>query len=342
MAATTRSTACPSRWKSSAVDGLTALGRWDRNEYGALPADVRPEDLTDAERASAGGLPHRLDPRQPLSRGACQRLVQGAPRPRRLLDRRRIPRPPHRHQPLCLGPLRQPRRRCWKRQFGDIDWSTIHDAATAKGGWPELGGDPSWGFFKLVVPNPSKNVGGLAAMIAMAGEYYDRTDISVEDVTNPEFQAWLTELMGAVTDFSSASAYTAEDFALFGYSVGDGGQLLESDLLQNMQGIVTRWEDPLRIYYPDYVTWFDFPFTRLGRPGNHRPAKERRAGVPALPALRRANSRPRWPSACAPPTPTLPWMPSRDSLFAQWQDQGVQSRRAPHLGHAQPGPRRTA
>ena len=51
------------------------------------------------------------------------------------------------------------------------------------------------------------------------------------------------------------------DFALFGYSVGDGGQLLESDLLQNMQGIVTRWEDPLQIYYPEYLTWFDFPFT---------------------------------------------------------------------------------
>ncbi|MEZ4613963.1 MAG: hypothetical protein R2867_00410 [Caldilineaceae bacterium] len=67
--------------------------------------------------------------------------------------------------------------------------------------------------------------------------------------------------METVTDISGGSAYTAEDFALFGYSVGDGGQLLESDLLQNMQGIVTRWEDPLRIYYPDYVTWFDFPFT---------------------------------------------------------------------------------
>ena len=36
--------------------------------------------------------------------------------------------------------------------------------------------------------------------------------------------------------------------------------MLESDLLQNMQGILNRWEDPLQIYYPEYVTWFDFPF----------------------------------------------------------------------------------
>ena len=64
-----------------------------------------------------------------------------------------------------------------EEHFGEINWSTIHDAATAKGGWPELGGEPGWGFFKLIVPNPNKNVGGLAAMIAMAGEYYDRTNI---------------------------------------------------------------------------------------------------------------------------------------------------------------------
>ena len=66
------------------------------------------------------------------------------------------------------------------KKFGEINWQTIHDAAIAKGGWPELGGDSGWGFFKLVVPNPRRNVGGLAAMIAAAGEYYDRTNISTE------------------------------------------------------------------------------------------------------------------------------------------------------------------
>jgi hypothetical protein len=67
--------------------------------------------------------------------------------------------------------------------------------------------------------------------------------------------------MGSVTDISGASAYTAEDFALLGYSVGDGGQLLESDLLANMAGIQTRWNDPLVVRYPKYVTRFDFPFS---------------------------------------------------------------------------------
>ena len=40
-----------------AMDGLTALGRWDRNEFGSLPADERPEDLTEEERARLADFP---------------------------------------------------------------------------------------------------------------------------------------------------------------------------------------------------------------------------------------------------------------------------------------------
>ncbi|HMN27295.1 MAG TPA: hypothetical protein PKE45_04000, partial [Caldilineaceae bacterium] len=40
-----------------AADGLTALGRWDRNEYGALPPDARPEDLTTEQKAALENFP---------------------------------------------------------------------------------------------------------------------------------------------------------------------------------------------------------------------------------------------------------------------------------------------
>ncbi len=147
-----------------------------------------------------------------------------------------------------------------EKNFGEIDWLTIHDAAIAPGGWREIGGEGEWGYFKLVVPHPRKNIGGLAAMVSAAGEYYGKPKIAVEDVTDPDFQRWLKELMGSVSDYSSLGAYPGENLALFGYSAGDGGQLLESDLLINMSGSMNRWE-PLRIYYPRYLTWFDFPFT---------------------------------------------------------------------------------
>jgi hypothetical protein len=222
------------------MDGLTALNRYDSASFDKTPTAWIPDSRYLVELANAA-YKDRL--------GRDVFLTDGE----------------YRAKPIALSlfawGLYGTRARALEQKFGQIDWKTIHDAATAPGGWPDLGGEPAWGFFKLVVPNPRKNVGGLAAMVAAAGEYYDRPNITVEDVTKPEFQKWLKELMGSVTSISGASAYTAEDFALLGYSVGDGGQMLESDLLANMAGIANRWQDPLVVRYPKYVTWFDFPFT---------------------------------------------------------------------------------
>jgi hypothetical protein len=222
------------------MDGLTALNRFDSASFEKTPTAWIPDSRYLVELANAAYKERN---------GRDVFLTDGE----------------YRAKPIALSlfawGLYGSRATALEDKFGQIDWKTIHDAAIAAGGWPELGGDPAWGFFKLVVPNPRKNVGGLAAMVAAAGEYYDKPNITVEDVTNPEFQKWLKELMGSVTAISGASAYTAEDFALLGYSVGDGGQMLESDLLANMGGIANRWQDPLAVRYPKYVTWFDFPFS---------------------------------------------------------------------------------
>jgi len=305
-----------------AIDGLTALGRWDRNEYGALEGDVTLEALTDADRAELEDFPTAWIPdSRYLVELANASYKERLGRDVFLTDGE------YRARPIAISlfawGVYESRGQVLEETYGAVDWSAIHDAATAKGGWPELGGDPQWGYFKLVVPNPNKNAGGLAAMIAMAGEYYDRTDITVGDITNPQFQAWLGELMGAVTDISGGSAYTAEDFALFGYSVGDGGQLLESDLLQNMQGIVTRWEDPLQIYYPDYVTWFDFPFTVWVGPETSALKKNAALDFQRF-LLGEEQQKAALVYGLRPANPNIGVDASPDSLFVKWADQGVQ------------------
>ncbi len=305
-----------------AMDGLSALGQWDRNEFGALETDIPPEGLTEAQKAELADFPTVWIPdSRYLVELANASYKERLGRDVFLTDGE------YRARPIAISlftwGIYESRAQALESIFDEISWTTIHDAAVAKGGWPELGGQAEWGYFKLVVPNPNKNAGGLAAMIAAAGEYYGRTDIGVEDLTNPEFQAWLEELMGAVTDFSSASAYTAEDFALFGYSVGDGGQLLESDLLQNMQGILTRWDDPLSIYYPQYVTWFDFPFTVWVGPETS--ALEKNA---ALEFQRFLLDQEQQEMALAyglrPANPNVPVDATEESLFIKWQDRGVE------------------
>ncbi|RME85117.1 MAG: hypothetical protein D6775_03645 [Caldilineae bacterium] len=311
----------PIRVEIIAMDGLTALGKYDRNEFGALEPDVDPTALSPEQEKALETFPTAWIPdSRYLPELANAAYKERLGRDVFLTDGE------YRARPLVLSlaswGIYQSRAEVLSRRFGDIDWQVIHDAATAKGGWPELGGKEEWGFFKLVVPDPRKNVGGLSAMIAAAGEYYDRPNISTADVTNPEFQAWLGELLGATTDLSGASAYTAEDFALFGYSVGDGGLLLESDLLNNMQGILNRWGEPLVIRYPKYVTWFDFPMTIWIGPETSALQKNAALDFEKFllsPEIQQEAVR----YGLRPASSEISVSAQPDSPFVRWQDQGV-------------------
>lgn len=309
----------PIRVEIIAMDGLTALGKWDRDDFGVL-GDKTPESLNAAEKAKLAQFPTAWIPdTRYLVELANASYKERLGRDVFLTDGE------YRARPIAISlfvwGVYQSRADVLKTKYGEVDWRTIHDASITKGGWPDLGGDAAWGFFKLVVPNPRKNAGGLAAMIAAAGEYYTRTTISTADVTKPEFQKWLGELMGALTDVSGASAYTAEDFALFGYSVGDGGQLLESDLLVNMQGIQTRWADPLTIIYPKYVTWFDFPFSVWVGPETS--ALEKNGALEFQKNLLSSVVQKQAIARGLRPANLEVSISESDSLFVRWQKQGV-------------------
>ena len=241
------------------MDGLIALSKWDKDAFGTLPADADPLNLTDAQKKGLENFPTAwiADSRYLVE-------LANVPYKARLGRDVFLTDGEYRARPLAISPMvwgiYNSRAEALKKKFQTINWKTIHDAAMAKGGWADLGGDPTWGFFKPVIPNPQKNIGGLEAMVSAAGEYFNNTRIDSASIGQKDFQAWLLELMKAVTGLG-VSSYTAEDFALFGYSVGDGGLLLESDLLQNMQGMQNRWADSMNIYYPEFLTWHDFPYS---------------------------------------------------------------------------------
>ncbi len=301
------------------MDGLTAMGKWDRDEFGTL-GDRSPEGLTAEERKRLSEFPTVWLPESRY----LPELVNATYKERLGRDVF-LGDGEYRARPVAVSlfswGIYSSRAQVLRARFGEITWQAIHDAATAKGGWPELGGKPEWGYFKLVVPNPRKNVAGLMAMVAAAGEYYGKTRIDVADVTNPAFQTWLGELMGAVTDFSSLGSYTVENLALFGYSMGDGGQLLESELLVNMAGILTRWEDPLEIVYPKYVTWFDFPYTIWIGP--ETTALEKNAALEFEKYLLSPEVQKRAVAQGLRPANTEVSISEPDSLFVRWKDQGA-------------------
>jgi Ca-activated chloride channel family protein len=289
----------PIRVSVTPMDGLVAKGRYDQDEMDPLPTAWIPDSRYLVELVNAV-YKERL--------GRDVFLTDGEYRARPLATS------------LLTWGIYDSRADVLEGQYNEISWSTIHDAAIAPGGWGELGGENDWGYFKLAIPSPRKNVSGLQAMVAAAGEYYGKTNIGVEDVTDPEFQAWLGEIMSSMSDLSGGT-YTAADLALFGYTTGDAGLLLESDLLVNMQGLQTRWAEPMRIVYPEYVTWFDFPFTVWMGP--ETTALEKNA---ALEFEKYLLTEPIQQGALAyglrPANPEVP-VTGQASLFDQWAEQGV-------------------
>jgi ABC-type Fe3+ transport system substrate-binding protein len=281
------------------MDGLTAKGRYERDEFSPVPTAWIPDNRYLVELVNAA-YAERL--------GRDVFLTDGEYRARPLVTS------------LLAWGIYDSRAKALETRFGNISWQTIHDAALAPGGWAELGGQTDWGFFKLAISNPRKNVSGLAAMVAAAGEYYGKTNITVDDVTNPDFQKWLGEILSSMSDLSGGT-YTVADLALFGYTTGDAGQLLESDLLVNMQGIQTRWVEPLRIVYPQYVTWFDFPFTVWMGP--ETTAQEKNAALEFQKYLLTEDvQKLALAYGLRPANPAVP-VTGQGSLFDQWASQGV-------------------
>jgi len=281
------------------MDGLVAKGRYEKDEMDPLPTAWIPDSRYLVELVN-------VVYKERLGRDVF--LTDGEYRARPLATS------------LLTWGIYDSRADVLEQKSGDISWQTIHDAAIAPGGWAELGGQHDWGYFKLAIPSPRKNVSGLQAMVAAAGEYFGKTNIGVDDVTDPGFQEWLGEIMSSMSDLSGGT-YTAADLALFGYTTGDAGLLLESDLLVNMQGLQTRWAEPMRIVYPEYVTWFDFPFTVWMGP--ETTALEKNAALAFEEFLLSEEvQRKALAYGLRPANPSVPVI-GEGSLFDQWTEQGV-------------------
>lgn len=219
------------------MDGLSALNKWAKGEFKPVPTAWMAESRAWVDQANFAALKRT---------GQDIFLAGGR----------------YRAQPVVLSPLVWG---IWRDAYNtlvkhmgtrQISWDELHKAAVI-GHWKKMGGDASRGSFKLVVAHPKRDPAGLTAMVGAAGEYYDKPGVTAKDLKNPRFLKWLSELFDTVVDFSP---FGLENMFLFGRSNGDAGQIVESYLLTNMEGLNKRWKQPLEIVYPDPIAWFDFPY----------------------------------------------------------------------------------
>ncbi len=218
------------------LDGVTALDKWARGEFEEPPTAWVAESRDWVNQANAVAS----------DRYKQDIFLAGGP---------------YRDQSVAMSPevwaVFKSRADVLQKRFGrPLDWEVAHDAATSAG-WESLGGDKSWGRFKLVIPHPKRDPAGLAAMVSAAGAYYEKPAVSTEELQNPAYLEWMKQLLDTVVDFQP---YGAENMVLYGPSAGDAGQVMENYLLLNADAIQKRWKDGLVVVYPDPVAWYDFPF----------------------------------------------------------------------------------
>lgn len=132
-------------------------------------------------------------------------------------------------------------------------------------GWAGLAGKPDWGFFKFGHTHPNQSNSGLMALVLMACDWHNSRELTMAQVLDPGFQAWLTKFEKGVAGMSRSTGSQMKDMVLKGPSAYDALCVYENvaiDYLKNAQG---RWGD-LRVTYPAVNAWNDNPAYLMDAP----------------------------------------------------------------------------
>lgn len=159
-------------------------------------------------------------------------------------------------------------------------WSNLHDALVEPRGWVGVAerngfapGSPqhqqaqAWGFVKFGHTSPLTSNSGAQALMLMAYAYHNKSGgLTVADVLDPGFQAWMVGMERAVLEFGDSTGRFMTNMVQFGPSKYDLVLVYENLAIENIEAAQGRWGQPLRIYYPPATIFSDHPYTILQGP----------------------------------------------------------------------------
>ena len=142
---------------------------------------------------------------------------------------------------------------------GTISWKSIEAAVSSNQGWPAIGGKAEWGFVKLGHTDPTQSNSGLQALLLMTMEYYGKTTgLTVADVLDPGYQAFIAGTEKGVAKFEASTGTFMTDMVRFGPSKYDIAAVYEGIAISQIENAQGRWGN-LRVYYPATTIWSDHP-----------------------------------------------------------------------------------
>ena len=169
--------------------------------------------------------------------------------------------------PLALTPMVfvmwEERATVFNQKFGKVDWDTIQQAVHTPGDWAGLGGDPGWGPVKFGQTDPARSNSGLMALTLATYSYHKKTtDLTIKDLDDQQYIAWLTALEKGVQEFANSSASQMRDMVVQGPGAFDVVAIYESLATEQIKNAEARW-GKLHVYYPALNIWSDHPYSIL-------------------------------------------------------------------------------
>jgi serine/threonine-protein kinase len=170
------------------------------------------------------------------------------------------------------------------KKYGRVDFKTLALAMHEPGGWGTIAGKPEWGLFRFAHADPARSNSGLMTLALMAYEFTGKSrDLTLADITRPDFQAWLAKFERGVTrhggSLVDSTGSLMEEMVARGPSQYDGLILYESLAIDFMKAAEDRWGE-LRVVYPEPTLINDHPYAILNVPWSD--ARHQRAAAAFL------------------------------------------------------------
>jgi hypothetical protein len=163
-------------------------------------------------------------------------------------------------------------------KYKDVSFVTVGQALKEPGGWETIAQKPEWGLFKFGHTHPNQSNSGLMTLVLMAHDFHKKSrGLSLKDILNPEFQAWMNGIETAATGMSNSTGNMMRDMVLRGPSSFDALCVYESVVIDYLKSAEGRWGE-LRVAYPRQNMWNDNPYCILDATWSS-PAQRKAAGV---------------------------------------------------------------
>jgi hypothetical protein len=179
-----------------------------------------------------------------------------------------------REDPLAMTPMVIV---MWKSRYDaytvrspEVSLRTLSYAMRAKTGWGRIADKSDWGLFKFGLTHPDQSNSGLATLMILAYEYFDKTSrLTVDDITRPDFHQFLAQFERGVTGLSNSTGVLMKEMVAKGPSGFDALVVYESLAIDFFRSNVTTWGD-LQVVYPKENLWNDNPYCILDAPWSTR------------------------------------------------------------------------